>query len=139
VYPVGASEILLLGQVHDGKASYKAIEDRFLKAEFNDWLAINASTSPVALRCGDKKTKPVRVDPGKSLLFKPDIKENKGVEMVAMTQRNGELETFLSTYWPAFPGQRTMILIYDDGETLRAKRIGDRFVKKQPPQVTGAE
>lgn len=132
--PTGAKEILLLGQVNDGKASYVAIEDRFLNAKFNDWIAINTSSIPVAVRCGDKTNKPVRVDPGKSLIFTPKIEENKGVEMVAMAPRDGELKTFLSSYWPAFPGQRTMIIFYHDGEKMRGRRIGDRFVKLEEPK-----
>lgn len=130
-FPAGAREILLLGQVKEGKAAYVAIEDRFLDAKFNDWMAINTSNRPVAVRCGPKSSKPVRVDAGKSLIFTPDIEENKGVEMVAMAPHEGELKTFHSTYWPAFPGQRTLIIFYDDGEKMRAKRIGDRFLKKQ--------
>lgn len=130
-FPSGAKEILLLGQMIEGEAKYIALEDRFLNAKFNDWMAINTSIHPVAVRCGDKSSKPVKVNAGKSVLFKPDIEENKGVEMVAMAQRNGELKTFHSTYWPAFKGQRTVIIFYDDGEKMRARRIGDRFIKKQ--------
>lgn len=136
-FPNGVREILLLGNLSAGEAHYVAIEDRFLQAKFDDWIAINTSTSPVALRVGDKGSKPRRIDPGKSLIFRPGIEKNKGVEMVAMAPRDGELKTFLSSYWPAFPGQRTMILFYDDGEKMRARRIGDRFLRKmeeKPPQ-----
>lgn len=130
-FPSGAKEVLLMGQVKDGKASYVAIEDRFLNAKFNDWIAINTSANPVALQCGDDEKKLLRIDGGKSLIFQPDIVENKGVEIVAKTQRDGEIKTFLSSYWPAFPNQRTMIIFYDDGEKMRGRRIGDRFVKHE--------
>ncbi len=127
--PGGAAEVLLLVWANEGKGKYVAIKDHFLKAGFNDWIAINTSGNPVALRVGDKD-KPLRIEPGKSLIFRPDIEEGKGAEMTAMAPRNGELKTFLSTYWPAFPGQRTMIVFYDDGEKMRARRIGDRFLRK---------
>jgi len=136
--PGGAREVLLLAWANDGQARYVAIPDQFLKADFNDWIAINTSGNPVALRAGDKGSKLVRVEAGKSVIFKPDIVEGKGVEMVAMASRNGELKTFLSSYWPAFAGQRTMIVFYDDGEKMRARRIGDRFLRleeeKKPEQ-----
>ncbi|MDX1680558.1 MAG: hypothetical protein R3242_07495 [Akkermansiaceae bacterium] len=128
-FPRGAKEVLLLGQFSDGKASYRAIKDRFLDAKFNDWMAINTSPKPVAMRIGPKDSKLLRVDPGKSLIFRPKIEENKGVEMMAMVEHKGEIKTFLSSYWPAFPKQRTVILFYQDGEKTRAKRIGDRFVE----------
>lgn len=128
--PAGAREILLLGALNGKQAKYIAIEDRFLGARFNDWIAINTSATPVALKVGKKSSKPIRIEPGKSIIFKPDIEENKGVEMVAMAPRDDELKTFLSTYWPAFPGQRTMIVFYQDGERMRARRIGDRFLRK---------
>jgi hypothetical protein len=128
--PAGATEILLLAWADGGLGKYVAIQDQFLQAGFDDWIAINTSVNPVALRVGGKD-KPVRIDAGKSLIFKPDIEEGKGVEMIAMAPRDGKLKTFLSTYWPAFPGQRTMIVFYGDGEKMRAKRIGDRFVRKE--------
>lgn len=132
--PSPAKEVLLLGWEGDGVAKYVAIEDLFLTAKFNDWIAINTSPNPVAIRAGDKG-KPVVVNPGKSVIFSPDIREGKGVKVLAQTQRDGELETFLSSYWPAFPGQRTMMIFYDDGEKMRAKRIGDRFLpKKEKPE-----
>lgn len=133
--PSGATEILLLAWADGGAGKYVAIQDHFLQASFNDWIAINTSSNPVALRVGGKD-KPLRVEAGKSLIFKPDIEEGKGVEMVAMAPRDGELKTFLSTYWPAFPGQRTMIVFYGDAERMRAKRIGDRFVRKEERAVT---
>ena len=128
--PAAAKEVLLLGWASDGKAMYVAIEDQFLNAKFNDWIAINTSPNPVAVRAGDKGN-PVIVKPGESVIFSPAIRENKGVKVLAQTERNGELKTFLSSYWPAFPGQRTMMIFYDDGEKMRARRIGDRFLKKE--------
>lgn len=128
--PESANEVLLLARAKDGVAKYVIIKDLFLTAKFNDWIAINISANPVAILAGDKG-KPARVAPGKSVLFRPQIEEGKGVKILAKTQRNGELKTFLSSYWPAFAGQRTMMIFYDDGDKMRAKRIGDRFVKKK--------
>lgn len=128
--PTSPKEVLLLGWNSNGESKYIAIEDQFLNAKFNDWLAINTSVNPVALLAGDSD-KPVRIDPGKSLIFTPKIEEGKGVKVVAQTMREDELKTFLSSYWPAFAKQRTMIIFYDDGEKMRAKRIGDRFVVKK--------
>lgn len=128
--PDGADEVLLLVWPNGDQSRYVAIKDQFLKADFNDWMAINASPNPVAIQAGSKSM-PVKVEPGKSVIFKPDIEEGKGVEMIAMAPRKGELKTFLSTYWPAFAGQRTLILFYDDGDRMCAKRIGDRFVRKE--------
>lgn len=128
--PSSAKEVLLLAWCKDGKAKYVAIKDQFLNAKFNDWIAINTSSNPVALKAGDKSNA-VKVGAGQSVLFSPDIREGKGVKMLAQTQREGELKTFLSSYWPAFAKQRTMIIFYDDGEKMRARRIGDRFVPKE--------
>ena len=129
--PAAAKEVLLLGWEKDDKAKYVAIKDQFLNAKFNNWLAINASENRTAILAGDKG-EPVLVEPGKSVIFQPDIQEGKGVKIIAKTQRKGELKTFLSSYWPAFPGQRTLIIFYDDGDRMRAKRIGDRFIAEQP-------
>lgn len=128
--PAAAKEILLLGWESDGKTKYVALGDHFLQAKFDDWIAINTSSHTVALRAGSQSD-PVRVGPGKSVIFQPKIEQGKGVEMIAVTQENGKTKTFLSTYWPAFAGQRTMIVFFDDGERMRAKRIGDRFVRKE--------
>jgi hypothetical protein len=130
--PEAATEVLLLGWASDGKGKYVAIKDHFLQAKFDDWIAINTSPHPVAVRAG-RKSDPVRVDPGKSVVFRPEIEEGKGVAMIAQAPYKGKLKTFLSTYWPAFAGQRTMIVFFDDGERMRAKRIGDRFVRKEEP------
>lgn len=131
--PTSAKEILLLGWADGEGSKYVAIEDQFLKATFKDWLAINTSANRVAVLAGDDG-KPVRVEPGQSVIFHPKIEENKGVKILAQTMRKGELKTFLSSYWPAFPKQRTVIIFYDDGDRMRAKRIGDRFlVKKEEP------
>lgn len=128
--PAGAMEVLLLGWVSEGKGKYVVLKDHFLQAKFDDWIAINTSAHPVAVRAGSKSD-PVRVDPGKSVVFQPKIEEGKGVEMIAAAPYKGKTKTFLSTYWPAFAGQRTMIVFFDDGERMRAKRIGDRFVPKE--------
>lgn len=128
--PAAATEVLLLGWVSDEKGKYVALKDYFLQAKFDDWIAINTSPNPVAVKAGSKSD-PVRVDPGKSVVFKPRIEEGKGVEMIAAAPYKGRTKTFLSTYWPAFAGQRTMILFFDDGERMRAKRIGDRFVREE--------
>ena len=128
--PVGANEVLLLAWMSDGQERYVVIKDHFLKAKFNDWLVINTSSNPVALLAGEK-AKPLRLDAGKSAVFQPNIQEGKGVKILAQAQRNEEVRTFLSSYWPAFPGQRTMIIFYDDGEKMRARRIGDRFLPKK--------
>lgn len=130
VLPKSSNEVLLLGWADGEESKYVAIEDRFLSANFNDWLAINTSANDVAILAGDDG-KPVRVDPGKSVIFHPRIEENKGVKVFAQTMRKGELKTFLSSYWPAFPKQRTVIIFYDDGDRMRAKRIGDRFLQKK--------
>ena len=131
--PKSAKEVLLLGWVDGDDSKYVVIEDLFLNAKINDWLAINTSVNDVAILAGDDG-KPVRVNPGKSVIFRPRIEENKGVKVFAQTMRKGELKTFLSSYWPAFPGQRTLIIFYDDGDRMRAKRIGDRFLpKKEEP------
>lgn len=128
--PAGATEVLLLGWVSEGKGKYAVLKDHFLQAKFDDWIAINTSAHPVAVRVGSESD-PVRVDPGKSVVFRPKIEEGKGVEMIAAAPYKGKTKTFLSTYWPAFAGQRTMIVFFDDGEKMRAKRIGDRFVRKE--------
>lgn len=128
--PVGEKEILLLAWESDGKIKYVAIRDQFLNAEFNDWMAINTSKNPVAILAGNDD-KPIRVDAGSSVIFQPKIEEGKGVKVLAQAAREGEVKPFLSSYWPAFKGQRTMIIFYDDGEKMRAKRIGDRFLKKE--------
>lgn len=133
--PAAATEILLLASMSEGKAKYVAIKDQFIQANFNDWIAINTSANPVALMAGGKSD-PVRVDSGKSLVFQPKIEEGKGVEMTAKALYKGKLKTFLSTYWPAFPNQRTMIFFFDDGERMRAKRIGDRFTRKDETKGT---
>lgn len=130
--PAAAAEVLLLGWAGEEKDSYVAIKDHFLRAGFDDWIAINISPNPVAVKAGSKSD-PVRVDPGKSVIFRPRIEQGKGVEMIAMAPHKGKPKTFLSTYWPAFAGQRTMIVFYQDGERMRAKRIGDRFVRKKEP------
>ena len=129
--PAAVKEVLLLGWIKDDKAEYVVIADKFLNAKFNDWMAINASENRTAVLAGDKG-EPVLVEPGKSVIFQPDIQEGKGVKIIAKTQRKAELKTFLSSYWPAFPGQRTLIIFYDDGDRMRAKRIGDRFIAEQP-------
>jgi hypothetical protein len=129
--PAPAKEVLLLGWEKDDKAKYVAIKDQFLNAKFNDWMAINASENRTAVLAGDKG-EPVLVEPGKSMIFQPNIQEGKGVKIIAKSQRKGELKTFLSSYWPAFSGQRTLIIFYDDGNRMRAKRIGDRFIAEQP-------
>jgi len=128
--PKSAKEILLLGWSDNKESKYVAIEDQFLDAKFNEWLAINTSVNDVAILAGDDG-KPVRVNPGKSVIFRPKIEEGKGVKVFAQTMRKGELKTFLSSYWPAFPGQRTLIIFYDDGDKMRARRIGDRFLVKK--------
>lgn len=128
--PSGAKEVLLLAWESDGSAKYIAIQDQFLNAKFNDWMAINTSRNPVAILAGDDG-KPVRVDAGSSVIFQPNIEEGKGVKILAQAARDGEVKPFLSTYWPAFEKQRTMIIFYDDGEKMRARRIGDRFLKKE--------
>jgi len=128
--PSSAKEVLLLAWNSNGDAKYVAIEDSFLNAKFNDWLAINTSANTVAVLVGDKD-KPVRVNPGKSVIFNPSIQEGKGVKMIAQADRKGEVRTFLSSYWPAFEKQRTIIIFYDDGERMRARRIGDRFLVKK--------
>jgi hypothetical protein len=130
--PEAAAEVLLLAWTSDGKGRYVAIKDYFLQAKFDDWIAINTSPHPVAVRAG-RTSDPVRVDPGKSIVFRPKIEEGKGVEIIAQSPHKGKPKTFLSTYWPAFAGQRTMIVFYWDGERMRAKRIGDRFVRKEAP------
>lgn len=132
--PGSAGEVLLLVWESKGDAKYVAIKDQFLDAGFNDWMAINTSRHQVALLAGDGG-KPVRVDAGASLIFRPEIKEGKGVKVLAQAVREGEVKTFLSSYWPAFEGQRTLIIFYDDGEKMRARRIGDRFLsKKEGPE-----
>ncbi len=128
--PAGATEVLLLGWASEGKGKYVALKDHFLQAKFDDWIAINTSANPVAVKAGSQSD-PVRVDPGKSVVFRPKIEEGKGVEMIAAAPYKGRTKTFLSTYWPAFAGQRTMIVFFDDGERMRAKRIGDRFIRKE--------
>ncbi len=128
--PGAEKEVLLLAWESDGKIKYVAIKDQFLNANFNDWLAINTSPNAVAILAGDN-AKPVKIEAGKSLVFQPNIEKGKGVEILAQASRKGEVKTFLSTYWPAFEGQRTMIIFYDDGDKMRAKRIGDRFLKKE--------
>ena len=128
--PNAAKEILLLGWADGEESKYVAIEDRFLNARINDWLAINTSANDVAILAGDDGN-PIRVNPGKSVIFRPKIEEGKGVKVFAQTKRRGELKTFLSSYWPAFPNQRTVIIFYDDGDRMRAKRIGDRFLQKK--------
>lgn len=128
--PNAAKEALLLGWTDGEESKYVAIEDRFLNAKFNDWLAINTSVNDVAILAG-KDGEPIRINPGKSVIFQPRIEKNKGVKVLAQTMRKGELKTFLSSYWPAFPGQRTVIIFYDDGDRMRAKRIGDRFLRKE--------
>lgn len=135
--PTPATEILLLGWASDGEGKYTALKDHFLKANFDDWIAINTSRNPVAVKAG-RLSDPVRVDPGKSLIFRPRIEQGKGVEIIARAPYKGRTKTFLSTYWPAFPGQRTMIVFYDDGEKMRARRIGDRFLRKDEPVVETA-
>ncbi len=128
--PAGAKEVLLLGWAEGGDSRYVAMEDRFLNAKINDWMAINASINSVAILAGDDG-KPVRLEPGTSVIFHPKIEENKGVKVLAQTLRKGEIKTFLSSYWPAFPGQRTLMIFYDDGDRMRARRIGDRFLRKE--------
>lgn len=128
--PKSAKEILLLGLGGGKDTRYIAIEDKFLNAAFDDWLAINASVNDVAILAGDDG-KPVRIDPGKSLIFRPNIEQGKGVKIIGQTMRNEKLKTFLSSYWPSFPGQRTLMIFYDDGDRMRAKRIGDRFLVKE--------
>jgi len=130
--PEAATEVLLLGWTSDGKGKYVAIKDHFLQAKFDDWIAINTSPKPVVVRAG-RTSNPVRVEPAKSVVFKPKIEEGKGVEMTAQALHKGKPKTFLSTCWPAFAGQRTMIVFFDDGERMRAKRIGDRFLRKEEP------
>ncbi len=130
VLPPSSKEVLLLAWNDGSEVKYVMIQDQFLNAKFNDWLVINASVSPVALKVGDDQ-KPIRVDAGKSLVFSPKIVEGKGVEVIAQTLRKGEMKTFLSSYWPAFAKQRTMIIFYDDGEKMRARRISDRFLVKK--------
>ncbi len=127
--PGAEKEVLLLAWESEGKIKYIAIKDQFLNANFNDWMAINTSVNPVAILAGDSG-KPVRVDAGASIIFQPNIEEGKGVKILAQASREGEVKTFLSSYWPAYEGQRTLIIFYDDGDKMRAKRIGDRFLKK---------
>lgn len=128
--PSAENEVLLLAWESEGMIKYLAIKDQFLNANFNDWMAINTSANPVAILAGDN-AKPVKIEAGKSLIFRPNIEQGKGVKILAQASREGEVKTFLSTYWPAFEGQRTMIIFYDDGDKMRAKRIGDRFLKKE--------
>lgn len=130
--PDAENEVLLLAWESDGEIKYVAIKDHFLGANFNDWLAINTSPNPVAILAGDYG-KPVKIEAGKSLIFQPEIEQGKGVKILAQASRGGEVKPFLSTYWPAFEGQRTLIIFYDDGDKMRAKRIGDRFLKKDAP------
>lgn len=133
--PPSAKEVLLLGwTTKDGVTKYLAIEDQFLNAKFNDWLAINTSPNPVVFLAGEKN-KPLSIGPGKSLIFSPNIQEGKGVKILAQSKRGDEkMKIFFSTYWPAFAKQRTMILFYDDGEKMRARRIGDRFPFEEKPE-----
>jgi hypothetical protein len=128
--PKSIKEVLLLAWVSNGDVKYKLIKDQFLDAKFDDWIAINTSMHSVALLAGES-SKPIRINAGKSLLFKPKINVGKGVKMLGKRAYNGKVETFLSTYWPAFAKQRSMIIFYADGERIRTKRIGDRFLVKK--------
>jgi len=132
--PPSAKEILLLGAADGDSGKYVAIEDSFMEAKYNDWLAINTSGETVAIRAGDKG-KPVIIKGGSSAIFQPKIEEGKGVKILALIARNGKAEPFYSTYWPAFAGQRTMIIFYRDGDRMRARRIGDRFIREEKEKL----
>jgi hypothetical protein len=134
--PPSAKEVLLLGMADDGESKYVAIRDVFLEAKFNDWMAINISDQNVSLKLGDKGD-PLVIGAGTSLIFEPDIEELTGVKIIARALYKGKMRPFLSSYWPAFSGQRTMMIFYQDGKHLRAKRIGDRFIR--PDSASGQE
>jgi len=133
--PGSAEEVLLLGTSDSGEDHYVAIEDIFLKAKFNDWLAVNSGPQPVILMVGDKG-KPIKVEAESSRIFRPQIEELTGVKIIAQAEYRGEMRTFLSTYWPAFSKQRTMVIFFRDGERMRGRRISDRFIRK--PEEPGA-
>jgi len=127
--PDKAKEVLLLGMVDAGKIRFVAIEDTFMEAKFNDWLAINVSEQPVEITVGNMEN-PVRIDAGASITFQPGMEEGKGGKVNAQFMYRGEMRTFLSTYWAAVSGERAIIIFIQYGERIRVHRIGDKFIRE---------
>ncbi len=127
--PTGAKGIMLLGWKSGDKIRHLAIKDDFSKARFNDWLLINTSKKSIAFKVG-KNGKPFMVKAGSSKTYViKSVKEGKGASVMAQAMFEEKMKLFFSTYWPVFPGKRTVVLFIEDGRKIRIKRISDKLVQ----------
>lgn len=128
--PADAKGILLLGWIEGKEPRYIAIKDDFAAARFNDWLLINASSKPVALKVGDI-AKPLLLKPGVAATHRIDAPAGQGAAVIAQAPVDGESKVFYSTYWPVQNGKRAVVLFVDDGRGIAVKRIMDRLAEQK--------
>jgi hypothetical protein len=125
-FPPSAKEVLLVGMSEADKNTFVAFEDVFREAKYNDWLVVNVSEEAIELTVGEMDA-PMRLEAGTSAIFQPTMEKGKGGKVNARFMYRGAMRTFLSTYWPAVDGQRSLVIIYQDGKRVRARRIGERL------------
>jgi hypothetical protein len=128
--PDQSAGILLLGWKEGEEARFVAIKDEFAKAAYNDWLLINASSRPVAFKAGETAT-PLLLKPGVSTTHRIGAAKGEGVAVTAQAPIKGKTRTFFSTYWPAYPDKRSVVIFVDDGEKIVCKRISDALPKPE--------
>jgi hypothetical protein len=125
--PEGASEVLLVALIaDDSRIGLRAVTDTFMEAGFNDWMVINLARQGVALRFG-KDSKPIIVNPGGIEKYTIPAESGTGIQLLAKAQLHGELKTIYSTYWPVFGGQRSIVIFFNLGDRIRARRVIDPF------------
>jgi len=128
--PESAQEILLLAMTGPEGVEYLAFEDCVGGAKFNDWLSINLSDREVVFTASEKKDS-VRIPPGTSTIFRPEIEKGTGASVAAEFDREGESQIFYSAYWPVFAGQKSIAIFYTYGERVRVRRIGDPLLGRE--------
>jgi hypothetical protein len=121
-----APSVLILGWMSGETPRFLAIPDPYGTAKGDDWLLINSTTTPVALQIG-ANSKPVVITASSHQAHHITVPSNGGAAVTLADRKNGEWQTFYSTYWPIHPDKRCLILLVQDNDRIRVKQIFDEL------------
>ncbi|HKK19094.1 MAG TPA: hypothetical protein VJ952_10480 [Opitutales bacterium] len=129
--PAGAKSILLLCWDHDAELKYLAIDDNILEAKYDNWLMINTTGKAIGFRIGEDE-KPFFIKPNSIQNCRIASQQGVGVGVEGRAEWDGEVKKFYSTYWPVREGQRSIVIFYQRGNSVKIKKISDHLLKEEP-------
>lgn len=124
--PNGSPQILVLAAMANDQLVMNSVADNKSNSD-EDWLFINASTTPLAVMLG-KDVEPFPIRAGQSVFHRPQLPTGKGTRIqIAMREQAG-WERVYSTYWPIREGQRGLVIIVEVEADIRVKYIPESVV-----------